>query len=176
MEGTDDSALKQGECGFNRVGVYIALYVDFVPVADGFVLSALDASRNECRNVGGEFVGNDSLSVRRNMFFDWFGKVFRGVVLDVDEPQIAAALPDAHDHFLALVFSPVVTLLPADVGFVNFHHAPEFRRIRFHHCLADAMREIPCRAVLDTQSASELISGDALLGFANQGNGEKPLG
>jgi len=44
MEGSDQTVLKEGECGFNGVGVNVALHVDFALVADApvahvFVLS-----------------------------------------------------------------------------------------------------------------------------------------
>lgn len=41
--------------------------------------------------------------------------------------------------------------------------------------LPDAVRQIPCGAVLHSQSAGQLISRDSFAGFSNQRNGEKPF-
>ena len=65
-------------------------------------------------------------------------------------PQIAAAFTDTHDYFFIQLLAIVSALLPADIGLVYFNRAREFGRIRFYHGFADAVREIPCRPILDS--------------------------
>ena len=65
----------------------------------------------------------------------------------------SAALADADDHFLVLNFALVAALLSAYIGFVYFHDALHFGRVRLHHDFADTMGQIPRGPVLDPQSA-----------------------
>src|ERR1700686_5417792 len=102
-------------------------------------------------------------------------QMFRLVALNMNEPEIAAALTDSHHNFFVPKFPPVVVLLSADVGLINFYHSIELGRVSFDHCLADAVRQIPCGAVLHAQSAGQLVSGNSLFRFGDERNGKKPL-
>ena len=97
----------------------------------------------------------------------------------VEEAEIAATLPDANNYLLLALRMPnlvlVAALPPADERLIYFNGSAERLRICVLHRVPDAMAEIPCRAVVDSQHPLKLIRRHPLARLANQERRKEPL-
>jgi hypothetical protein len=122
MPGSNNSAPKQRECGFDGIGVNRALNVDAVPVLDGFVFVRCHSHFPHSERVGGKFVGDKNVYVLADVLSDVFGEVpdfASSARKNLSSPPFA----DTNNDFFilpALILSPA-NLLAADVGFVHFY-------------------------------------------------------
>lgn len=179
MPRSNDAPLKQRKGGFDSVCINVSVNVDAVLVADCLVL-AQDASVLESLWVGPEFIGHNHIYVLRDVFSDVFRQCARLHVRRVEETKLAAALPDADDDlFLAPWMTGLVlmtALTSADECLVYFDCSTELWAVIVSlHGFPDAMAQVPCGAVIDTEHPFKLIRGHSFARLANQECGEKPL-
>ncbi len=91
------------------------------------------------------------------------------------QPYCAPTFDRAEYHsFVIEIPASYVTLLAANVGFVNFHDPLQPRSIGFFYSLADTMAKIPRGLIAYFQSALQLVGGHTLFGFRHQVGYEKP--
>ncbi len=178
MPRTNKTALEQGECGFDRVCVNICSGSDVLAstVAHSLMPSAADSFA-----VGAAvFVGHNHIHILGDVLADVLRQSSALGVLCVKEPEIAAALPDAdNDLFVAVTETSLAkcVLAATDVGFVNLYGSPKFLNGRNRlHSRTDAMAEIPCCLVTDTQHPLELVGAHSLAGLAQDVGRKEPLG
>lgn len=178
MPRSDDAALEQRECGFDRVrGHHEAVLVAdvfFRFVINGLALRSLRDGQPLV--VQHRFIGHDHVHIFAHVLLQDFADRLGVCVSNVDELQFAAALDDADDGFLVIPIVASADTLPlsADVRFINFNSAVQ-HLVNFRHGEANSVAEIPCRFVADPERALDLIRTHALLSFAEQERSEKPL-
>jgi len=178
---SDDASLQEREGRFDSVSrdarAVLVSGIFLGGVIDGFMIQVAN-----CTRVGREFVGNDYFHVSADVFFDVFRQcTFLGIV-SVEEPQIAATLPNTDDNFFGVPFAApagtVAPLLAADVGFVHFDSTVKHGLIDLFHGCADTVAEIPSGLVrpfiFSPDRALELHRAHSLLSFAEQENRDKP--
>ena len=178
MPRSNYAALEKRERGFDS----ISRDHEAVLVPDVFVgrviygLAFRYLSFGKSRGVEDGFVGHDHINVFADVLLHDFANRFRGTVLYVDEFQIATALNDADHGFfvLAIVSGSSSVTFAADVGFVNLDCAVQ-HLVNFGHGESDAMAEIPCGLVTDSECALDLICAHSFFGFAEQKGSEKPF-
>lgn len=174
MPRSNYAALEQGErrldCvrGHSQPAFVPNVFLFFV--VDGLVL-ALKLRRVEIVEFG--FVGHDHINsfvdVPRHDLVDF-------VLIQVaggNEMQMTAPLPDANYGLMLLPLIRVLSVT-ADIHLIHFDSALELM-VRFFHCLANSMAEIPCCLVRDAEHSFDLISGHALARFGHQIGHEKPF-
>lgn len=179
MPCTDDAAFQKRERGLDAVGVNVRSESDvfFSPVIDGFMPIAKFAKRTR---ISRQFISHDYVYVLRDIVLNIFCQRANFRILSMKESQIAVALADAdNDLFhLFLLFLSDATCSAADVGFIHLDRSIEHWLAGFCHRSADSVTEIPrgfVRAFVQTkQRALQLICAHALLGLAEQQDGEKP--
>lgn len=170
----DDAALQQTECGFDGVGVNLAAHVLTRTVVDRFVL-ALKLRQIEA--VSRPFISHDHIDRFVHMGSNDVVQRSLGYIARSDKAQITAALADAdHDFFILGPASRWPTMsLSADVGFIDFDRASQFRFAYFDHCGADAMAQIPRGFVAaNFQRALKLIRGHSLACFHKKQHSHEP--
>lgn len=172
MPRSHDSALEERERGFHGVRVNVARNVlaRVINRLVEFLVIRAESPRIDCG-----FVGDDHFDifahVLRNDLFDFF----RGRLVDADEPQFSAALANADDDLFLFAWQ-TAPRLSADVGFVNLDHAVQHRFLTFDHRGADAMAEVPRRAITsDSERALNLAGRYALLRLAEQECCDEPV-
>ena len=126
--------------------------------------------------VGTEIIGHDNLDIFRNVIFDILRQRSALNILSMEEPEIAAALPDAnHSFFPRSASSEASTfVLSADIGFIHLYRAIQHRFLRFFHRCADAMAEIPRGFVAHANGALDLIRAHALARFHQKHDSSEP--
>ena len=174
---SNDAALEQRECGFDGIGVDVAIGVDAQLVTDGLVPSILSQITRRAAIC---------FPIVREQDIDIFADIFADVLLQssalgirgMKEAQIAAALTDADNDFLVFVFVCPSTpdILSANKGFIHFDFAAEQRSVNFNHRVTDAMAEKPRSLVADSERALNLAGGHALLGFTEKQGSHEPFG
>lgn len=176
MPRTYHTPFKQGECGLNRIGVNVALYVDSELVANRLVLS-LFAQMLRRAFVRLKVICEQYVHVIGDILADVLFKRSRLHIFGVKEPQVPSALPDTNHYFF--VGQPVFFALsfPANIGFVHFDFSAKLGFIGLDHCSANAMAEVPRGLVgLNSERALNLAGAHALLGFTQQDRREEPRG
>lgn len=173
----DYSALEQAKGGFNGVRVNVAINVDLRLMLDCFMLrghcDALDR-----RRIGIQFVGHDYVNICAHVLSDEVRQRAALYVSRMKETEIAATLTDAHyDLLVGISVSgfAVGVLFSADVGFIYFDRAIHHRTFYFLHGGPDAMAEIPCRLVANSECALDLVRRHALACFTEEQRSEKPF-
>jgi len=173
-----NSAFQEREGGFNGVGVNVPVNINPVPMADGFVLSALNASTNHGLWIGWKFVGHHNLDIGTDVFLNVFCKCAGLGIFRVEEPQFTPALSQTNHNFLIIVrrvpaFSPV--LLSAYICFVHFYCAIQLGISRLLYSVTNAVRQIPSSPVVDSEPALELIRAHSLARLAENERSKEPL-
>jgi hypothetical protein len=155
MPRSNDAALEQGERGFHRVRMNIA-----VNVYSGFVLNS-----------------HDYLNIFAHCVADVLGESSGFHVLSMEKPQIAAALPDTYNDLLftvAVSGLAVSSLTCADVGFVHFDSSIHHGAFYFLHGSTNPVTEIPRCLIADSERALHLICRESLPGLNKQQDGGEP--
>src|SRR5690242_16115970 len=97
---SDNAALQQREGVLDCVGMNVSVNINSVTMANGFVLSALDASSDHRFGVAGVFVSDHNFNVFTDGLFDVFRQCPRLDIARMEETKFAAALPESdHDFF-----------------------------------------------------------------------------
>src|SRR5271165_82207 len=178
MPRSNNAALQQRESGFNGVRVHVTDGVDAILVTDRLMLCQHSGIMQSLR-VALKFIGHNHVNVLRYVFANVLRQGPRLHVLRVEKAQFAAALPDAdNDLFLGLGMSGLVLvamLTRSDEGLIYFNRSAERLRVNGLHRVPDAMAEIPCGAVVDTQHPLELVRRHSLARLTNQERSKKPL-
>lgn len=175
-----DATLEQRKRRFDRIRVNVSFDIDASRMLDGLVLRPHVAKQRRSGIVKGfgvaaGIVRHNHFNRTANMLLNELRQRPAFNVVNVEESQIAAALPDAeHYVFVGTTSALPAALDSADVGFVQFDGAGQWRTFNRRHCEADAMAQVPCGLVAHADGSLELIRRHALAGFAEQQDGEKP--
>ena len=176
MPSSHHPALQQRERGFNRVGVRIALDVDFQLVANRLVPSL--GAKILCGTlIGVVIIGEQDFDILAQIFGDILFQSLGLHVFSMEETEFATTLTDAdYDFFVVEPRAyPVSLIHSADEGFVHFDFSVEHSLFRLNHCGADSVAEVPCGLVADSESALDLASGHSLFRFAQEIGCGEPL-
>ena len=175
MPRSENTALKQAEGRFDGIGVNVALNVNSELVHDPLVFLAMSCST--CRaSILVQIVGHQDFNVIGDILSDVLFKGSGANIVSVEESQFALTLPNADHDFLVARPTPALAVAPtADVGFVHFDNAIQFRSVRFGHSRSDAMTEIPRSLIGHSECPLNLARAHALFRFAEQQRSEKPL-
>ena len=174
MPRADYPSLEQRECGFNRVRVNIPINVNLGYVLYRLVGAATESRFNHSFGIASEFIRHDYVHIGTDVFFDVLRKRAVSYVLSVEEPQIAATLPDTDNNFLVLVAN-VLTSPAANVGFVHFDSTVQQGLACLFHGRTDAMAKIPSRFIANTDSSFDLVSRHPLTGLTEHKRNHEPL-
>lgn len=175
MPRSHDSALEKREGGFDGIGVQVSDGIDALAVSNLLVI--FDTSFLNRRVIRGCIISENHLHILADILADVPCERAALRISGMEEAKIAVALADADDHFFVVHASDATFpfVYAADIGSVQFHFAVEHRLIGLGHGMADAMAEVPRRLVAHSDRALNLASGHALLCFAEQVRGQKPL-
>lgn len=176
MPCSDDAALQEGECRFDSVRVNVAVNVNLRLVLDRLV-PICKWGLAESGGIRVQFIGDDNFDILAYVLTDVLRQGSGLHVLGMEETKIAATLPDAHnDLFIGVSVSGLAIgmLLPAKIGFIYFDSAIHHRAIYFFHCGTDAVTEIPCGFVANSDCAFDLIGTHALACFHQEQNCHEP--
>jgi len=175
MPRSHDAALQERERGFNRVRVDVPVDVNLELVPDGLVASSL-AQMFRRAAIGLVIVGEQHVHIFAQILADEPFERPAFHVFRVEEPKIAAALPDADDNFLlVLPATAFPDSLSADIRFVHFNFAVQHGFLCFDHCGPDAMAEIPRGLVADSERPLNLASRHPFLRFTQQQRRHEPF-
>lgn len=178
MPCSDDAALQERESILDRVCMDVAVNVDLGLVFDRFVLLGQRESFHG-RGVCVKFIGHDHVNIGTHVFSNELRQGAGLRILRVEEPQVAATLPDT-DYDLLGAFPEsrlalMAALYSADIGLIYFDGAVHHGALCFLHCCSDAMAEIPCGFVAHSERALDLVGAHALACFAEEQGSEKPF-
>ncbi len=172
MPRSNDTALEQAECGFDGIGVNVAMRI--VPcVVDRAVLFPLNLG--ECPRIDLRFVRHNDFHPRAQVVVDNLADGFGSSVCRMNHAEVAIPLPNADDNLFVRPWTPAA-LPAAYVGFVNLYRATFnlVRRYVLHGC-ADAMAQVPRRLIAHSNGALNLAGRHPLFRFAEERDGDKPL-
>jgi len=182
MPRSNDAPLEQAESGLDAVRGHVAINVDIRAMVDSLVLLYADPSLRQSSGVGSPLVRHNHFYVFADILFDVLGQRSRLHVLSLEESKFAATLFDADNgNLIALAVgdtprTATMTLLAtADKGFVHFERSIHHRLFRRRHRRTDAMAEIPCCLVADSESSLDLVGTHPLAGLAEQVDRREPL-
>ena len=170
-----DTALEQGERGFDSVGVNIAFDVDVQLVTNRLVAS-LFAELLCCAPIASPIIRVQNLDIFAQVLADVLFESSALRILGMKEPEIAAALTNSDYDFLVrsgVTFGP--QFLAANKGFVHLHFSVEHWPINFNHSRSDAVAEVPRRLVAHSERALDLTGRHSFLGLTEQQSRHKPL-
>lgn len=177
MPTADDTALEKRERGFNGVRVDVAFGVDTELVPDGLVPSVFPKMLSGA-TVPKRIIGEQNVHVFADVLADVLFERAGLRVFGVKESQIAAALTDADDDFLVVVFcsASLPPIFATNKCFVHFDFAVEHGLIHFHHRVTDAVAEIPRRFVAtESKRPLNLTGRHSLLRLAQKFGCQEPL-
>jgi hypothetical protein len=175
-----DAALEQRERRFDGIGMHVAFDVNASRMLDGFVLRPHVAEQGrrgivQRTRVTAGIVRNDHFYRAANVLLDELRQRAALNIVNVEESQIAAALPDSeHDVFVRPASALSAALDSANIGFVQFDRACQGRAFCRRHCEADAMAQVPRRLVAHADGSLELIRRHALSRLTEQQDSKKP--
>ena len=174
VECSDDASLEQGPDAFDAIGMNVTHSPFLSRVVNSFVSGVLGCNAQ----VRSKFVCVNGF---RFVFDCPSNEVMQCLAFGVgDTLQANAAISlnsTSNPSLVALVGSSFALSPTANQGFVYLNDSQEGWPIKgvVAHCLTDAMAEIPSSLVGYAQCPLELKRAYALLGFAHQVNGDKPL-
>ena len=170
--GADDRTLQEAPDALDSVRVNVAAHpflnrVIYALVAGVFV-------RNS--DIGGKLVGVDRFRVGRGVLRNKLVERVLARPLDDLKANLAAALDRPDRNRLVSTVAPALTTnLTADVGFVHFNDPAQGLGSGVLHGSADAVAQIPCRAVGNTDCALNLAGGNSLLALRDKVDGNEPF-
>lgn len=178
MPRADDAALEQRECRLDCVGMDFAVNVDLGFVLDGLVFGGQTGSLHR-RGISIEFIRHDHVYIFAHVFADVLRECSALGIVRMKEAGFTPTLAKANDDLLFAIRVSGLVLMAAldstDVGFIPFDRAVQHRLFRRCHCRPDAVTEIPCRLVADSEGPLDLVGAHALAGFAQKVDSCKPL-
>ena len=173
MVSSCNGTLKKAPDVLNGVGVGVLDDILFLAMGDCLVLSVMVPDTP----VRGPVVGIDGLSLVLGVLLDEIMQGLSVKAVDNLESGLAATLDDSNDDaFVASVTVADALLSTTYPSFIHLNLAAQFRRVGFGHSVADAVAEIPCGLVRDSDGALDLIGRDAFLGLQHQVDSNEPLG
>src|SRR5579859_473851 len=176
MPCSHNAALQKRECGFNGIGVNIAVYVDSILVAYYYMAITVNARLHHGLRISGPVIREHHFNIRRDIFLDVLGECAGLRILCMEETQFPAALTDTDYDLFAFLHVLMALLFSADVGLIHFDLAIQHWLIGLGHRVPDAVAEVPrCFVTADSESAPNLTSGHALLRLAKQKRCGEPL-
>ena len=174
VERTDNGALEQAPYAFYVVGVHVSDDPFLGPVVDRLVARVVVSDAK----VGLQLVRVDCLGFVGGVALD---ESVKGVLADVGdafEPDHSVTLDCTRDPGLTLA-GALANAAPAtaDQRLVNLDDSEQrgAGEAVVAHSLADAMAQVPGRAVGDPECGLELVSRDTLLGNTHEVDGDEPL-
>ena len=173
-----DAALQERECGFDGVGVNVAINVDLSFVLDRLV-TLCEPNRFHRTGIGVELIRHDHVHVRAHIFTDVLRQCSALRVLRMKESSLAASLTDADDDLLRAVGMTRLVLmalvLAADVSFVYFHCSVQHPLFSRRHCCPNPVAEVPGRLIGNTEGPHDLVRTHPLPGLAEQVSCREPF-
>ncbi len=163
MPSAHNTALEQGERRFDGVCVHIAVRV-FPRVINRLVLALLHVVERPRIDCG--LVGQNDFHVAADVGVDNLPHGCRFGVSCSNHAEIAVTLPDADNHGLFTLGTPPPRFA-AYICLINFHCTVHLLWRYFQHGRTDAVAEVPCGLVADSEHPFDLIGRDAFLGLAN---------
>jgi hypothetical protein len=176
MPSANNTTLEKGKCGFNGVGVNVALNVDSHAVPDGLV-SAIFSDLTGSTPVGLVIISEKHINIIGDILANIFFKGSRRDIVGMKEAKIAATLTDADYDFFVIpaMFLALAAILAAHERLIHFDFAAEFGFIALYHGSADAVAEVPRGLVsFDSERALNLAGTHSFLGFTQQHGSEEP--
>src|SRR4029077_11129831 len=176
MPRTDNSALQERERRFDGIRVQIANRVNAHAVIDGFVLSE-HSSISDRLGIRGKIIRHDYVHIRAHIFLNVLRQCPALAIIGMEETEIAAALPDTDYNLFRGATSTLAALggLAANISLIDFYDAAQRLWHRFFHRSPDAMAEIPCSLIADSEHPFNLIGTHTLAGLAKQVRGKEPF-
>src|SRR5581483_7167591 len=177
---SNDAALEQRKCRFDRVGMDVAISIFARRMFDGFVLRPHIAKERRSGivksfGVAAGIVGHDDFDRPANVLLDVLRQRSRLDILRVEKPQIATTLANAkHDFFVGSAPALTPAFNATDIGLIHFHCAGKRRAFGGGHCFADAVAQVPRGLVTHANGALELIGRHSLPRLYEQEDGEEP--
>ena len=175
MEGADDGAFEQAPDALDPIGMDLADNPLFRGMAHGLMPSIVILNPH----VGLQLIGVNRLSLILNGSMD---EIMESVTLDIgnalDSNLTAIPLDGPRDPSLVALVCMTLAFGTATYQCLIHFHDPEKSGSGegiVSHRLSDAVTQIPGCLVRDSQSAVKLVRAHALLGFAHEIDGGKPL-
>src|SRR6266849_6696894 len=150
MPRPNDAALEQAECGFDGIGMNVAMRV--LPcVVDRAVLFPLNPG--ERPRVDLRFVRHNDFHTRTQVVVDNLADGFGSSVCRMNHAEVAIPLPNADDNLFVRPGTPAA-LLAAYVGFIYLYRAT-FNLVRQYvlHRSPDAVAQVPRSFVTHSDGA-----------------------
>lgn len=175
MPRSDDAALQERKCGLDGIGVNVGSDANIFlrAVVDGFMPRLADRLA-----IGAVFVGHDYVNVFGDIVLNELRQRATLGVFRVEETHRAAALTNAENNLLIAVSETrlaMTLLMSTNIGFVHFDSTVQQGPLRLDHGATDAVAEIPCCLVTDSDSALHLVRRESLASLTEQMCGDEPL-
>ena len=167
-------ALKERESVFDSVRVNVSNDIDFFGVIDCLVFGRWHACPFDCGWIGRVIIGKDHVHVFADILADVLGHCLGLDVFGMKQSKFSVALPNPNDDLLVFRASALVAS-PTDVGFIHLNFPIEHRLVRFDHRGPDAMAEIPCSLIADSNGSLNLTSRHTFFGFAEEQGNHEPF-
>lgn len=170
-----NAALQERECGFDSVGMDVTFYVNLELVPNRLVATVFPQI-GRCAPVGVEVIGKQDFNVLADVLADESLERATFYIVNVKQAKVTAALPNPDNYFfiLILVLPSAPDVSAPDKRFVHFYFAGQHWSVCLHHRVPNAMAEVPCGFIADSQRALNLACRNALLGLAKQECGKEP--
>src|ERR1035437_2522533 len=140
---SDDAAFEQRECRFNAVRMNVCSDPDvlFCAVVNSFMLRVPDRLA-----IGGQFIGHDYGNISADVLLDVSRQSSSLGIFGMEESQITAALANPNHNLFVGCGSPAsrITLLSADIGFVQLDSTIQHGTLYCSHRSTNPMEQIPC--------------------------------
>src|SRR5580704_140286 len=160
-----DSTFEKAKGRFDCVGMNVPMSI-FAGVVNGF-MAHCSAHFVQCPRINSRFISHNDFHIFADMLADNLANGRGFGILSSDQPQIPIALANPDNNGLLALWPPAA-FLAAYVGFINFDRAIQRFGRYFQHGRADAVAEIPCCLVADSERAWNLAGRHPLFGFAEQ--------
>lgn len=177
MPRSANAPLEQRERVFDSVCMNVSHYIDFLAVIDRLVFARRHTSTLDCGWVRRVIVGEDHIDILADVFADVIGERPGFHIFGMKQSKFAITLPNSDYDFLILqaAFPAASLVYPANEGFIHFDFSVKHGLVQLDHSGPDAMAEIPCCLVADSNRPLDLTGRNTLLGFAQEQGGHKPL-
>src|ERR1700719_453633 len=176
MPRTNNAALQKRECGFDGVGIDVALCINVELVPNRFVPSILPKMLRRTF-VRLKVIREKDIHVLADVFSDVLLKGAALYIFRVEKSEVAATLTDSdYDFFVVMQRGfPFEPILSAYECFIHFNLSAQHSFVDFDHRCTDAMAQIPRSFVADSKRALNVTGRHALLRFTHQQRSEKPF-
>src|ERR1035437_8022234 len=176
---SDDAALEQREGILCRVRMNIGSNPDvFSSTVVYLLMGRGHVGFTHGRAIDVEVIGHNHVNGLRYVLAEVLCQCSRLHVLCVEETKSTTALSDAdYDLFVgstATLMDALSASLASNIGFVHFDSTVQHGAVNLCHSSTDAMTEIPCSFVANSERPLDLICTHPLARFYEQHHSEEP--